>query len=284
MMLYKILEAHGGKLPPGVLVCFCNTGKERTETLDFVEECSQRWSVPIVWLEYRFVRNHDIKVPKLLRTMKDGTPVRSPSGNHSYAIVTHKTASRNGEPFDQVIEARYGMLPNVRNRFCTAELKERTKMRHLKSIGWVEWANAIGFRADEPSRIAKANANRPTYESELLFPLAKAEVHTSDVYDFWRQQPFDLRLNSYEGNCDLCFLKSVGKKIRLCRENPELATWWANHEQQAALNKSIKDGNRFRIDQPSYAALLEQSKRPSLFPLEMLDDPDELSIACHCTD
>ena len=30
---------------------FCNTGMERAETLEFVNECALRWGVPIVWLE-----------------------------------------------------------------------------------------------------------------------------------------------------------------------------------------------------------------------------------------
>lgn len=53
-MLWHILESFGGKLPEDVRVVFCNTGKERPETLDFVERCGQRWGVPIVWLEYRY--------------------------------------------------------------------------------------------------------------------------------------------------------------------------------------------------------------------------------------
>lgn len=52
-MLRMVLDAHGGALPPDVLAIFANTGKEMPETLDFIEECSQRWSVPIKWLEYR---------------------------------------------------------------------------------------------------------------------------------------------------------------------------------------------------------------------------------------
>jgi hypothetical protein len=52
-MLHNVLLAYGGQLPEGVKVVFCNTGKERPETLDFVERCSLQWDVPIVWLEYR---------------------------------------------------------------------------------------------------------------------------------------------------------------------------------------------------------------------------------------
>jgi hypothetical protein len=40
---------------------------------------------------------------------------------------------------------------------------------------------------------------------------------------------------------------------------------------------------RFRTDRPSYAAMLQRSKR-ALLPMTGDDGSDELSIACHCTD
>ena len=52
-MLWHILDAHDGKLPDDVHVCFANTGKEREETLRFVHECATRWGVRVRWLEWR---------------------------------------------------------------------------------------------------------------------------------------------------------------------------------------------------------------------------------------
>lgn len=46
-MLRRILDAHDGELPDDVFVDFTNTGKEREETLVFVNECSVRWGIPI---------------------------------------------------------------------------------------------------------------------------------------------------------------------------------------------------------------------------------------------
>lgn len=51
-MLRRILDAHKDQLPKDVFVTFQNTGVEREETLDFVNEVSQRWT-PVRWLEYR---------------------------------------------------------------------------------------------------------------------------------------------------------------------------------------------------------------------------------------
>ena len=82
-MLWKILEAHGGKLPDDVVACFANTGREMPATLDFVQQMQARWGVPIVWLEYR-------------HAYSDGASRRT-----RYAeVVSHNSASREGEPFD----------------------------------------------------------------------------------------------------------------------------------------------------------------------------------------
>lgn len=274
-MLYRILKAFGGKLPKGIKVIFCNTGKERTETLDFVEMCLQRWGVEIVWLEYR----RDVSKPIIVK----GGNGQPSYGRHSYAVVNYETASRNGEPFDAIIEAisefraeaKNGdpLLPGVRQRYCTAELKIRTMARYLSDIGFpLDYQDAVGLRADEPQRVARSK-NQP-HGKEVVYPLYTAGVTESDVMSFWSAQPFDLKLRQHEGNCDLCYLKS-GAKIRgIIRENPELAKWWIEAE--------TKTGKTFRTDRPRYAVQLQLAQRATLF--DDVPEDDELSIACHCTD
>ena len=38
-----------------LIFIFANTGKERIETLDFINECETRWNLNCVWLEYDLV-------------------------------------------------------------------------------------------------------------------------------------------------------------------------------------------------------------------------------------
>ncbi len=241
-----------------MLVVFCNTGKERPETLDFVERVSCEWGVPVVWLEYRH------------------------NGKPTFAIVDYATASRNGEPLEAAITARRGdsgFLPNPMVRYCTIDTKIKTLIRYLLSLGWSRWSNAIGFRADEPARVAKlrAGANREKRE-EALLPLAVSGVTRADIRAFWDAQPFKLQLGRDEGNCDLCFLKGASKLQRIMSERPDLADWWIRMERES--------GQRFRNHGSSYAALLAKSQRQSLPMMgdDEPDEPDELSIACHCTD
>jgi len=96
-LLRRIIDAFGGRLPPDVLPCFANTGKEMPETLDFVRDCGERWDVAIVWLEY------------------------NPALPEKFERVSPATASRKGEPFERLLVNR-GMLPNPVTRFCTSEL------------------------------------------------------------------------------------------------------------------------------------------------------------------
>jgi len=249
LMLYRILEAFDGTLPEDVHVVFCNTGKERPETLDFVEECSLRWGVNVVWLEYR----HE-------------------PGRHYFEQVDYATASRCGEPFEHAIRAR-SYLPNRVSRFCTAELKVKTMWRWAKSIGLTEYTKAIGLRHDEPKRVRRilSGNGEGRASEEIVLPLDEARVTFDDVTAFWAAQPFDLKLKPHEGNCDLCFLKRRGSLVEMMRERPDLATWWI---EQEATGKLFRTPN----DRPRYELLLAEASQPRLY------DDEEDEIDCACTD
>ena len=58
-LLRHILDTYGGTLPSRSEAIFCNTGHERAETLDFVQELSERWHCPITWIEYTLENDKD---------------------------------------------------------------------------------------------------------------------------------------------------------------------------------------------------------------------------------
>lgn len=180
-MLRQILDAHGGTLPPDVHVAFANTGKERPETLRFVHECGSPWGIRVRWLEWR-------------------------PGNPGFEEVGYNSASRSGEPFAALIRQK-GFLPNAVARFCTQELKIRAMRDFALGLGWERWVNAVGLRYDEGHRVLKALARNDENKERFkaVMPMAKAKHSRQDVMAFWAEQPFDLGLRSYEGNCDLCF-------------------------------------------------------------------------------
>jgi 3'-phosphoadenosine 5'-phosphosulfate sulfotransferase (PAPS reductase)/FAD synthetase len=247
-MLRRILDAHGGALPPDCHVLFSNTGKERVETLEFVRDCAAYWNVPIHYLE-------------------------RPAGG-GVVEVDFASAARNGEPFDALIAQRK-FLPSPVQRFCTTELKIRVMRDWMRARGYEHWTNVVGMRADEPRRVAKGRANEGRERWSLASPLFVAGVRVADVAAFWKAQPFDLRLQSYEGNCDICFLKGFAKRARIIEDRPELSAWWIDAEQRT--------GSTFRAHEPSYQRTLDWTKSQRRLPI--LDDADAPeSVDCGCTD
>ena len=257
-MLWRIMQSHGGKLPDEAIVCFANTGKEEEATLQFVHDCETNWGVKIHWLEYRY----------------DETPA------NRFKVVDFYTASRNGEPFFELIDQNGSpYLPNPVARICTAKLKIRVIHHYLKSIGWEhdESSDWVGIRADEMRRAAKMDRGRT--------PLVAAGVTKETVGQFWRGQTFDLGLPNMNGvtmhgNCDLCFLKPAHQVLSLIREKPERAIWWIKMEEHAqSSNKTFGDGAKFRKDRPSYKEMYAYAMQQT----DMFDQAEE-SIPCFCGD
>ncbi|CEJ15986.1 hypothetical protein BN1110_06337 [bacterium YEK0313] len=250
-MLHQIITAHGGDLPEDVVVAFANTGKEREETLRFVHECGSRWGVHIYWLEWR-----DYK-------------------HAPYAEVGFNSASRKGEPFQALIDKKQ-RLPNWQERWCTQHLKILPLNGLAATFGWEagSYTEVIGLRYDEGHRILKGMANADKYGRKCAYPLSRARVTKADVMAFWRAQDFDLGLEPWEGNCDLCFMKGRGIKKRIIQKRPEAAAWWSANE--SAQRGKQERGWFDRRD--SIAGLAEEVRRnPGLF--DPIDD-EEFDAEC----
>lgn len=269
-MLKHILDAHGGTLPADVHVAFANTGREMPETLEFVRECSVRWGVRIIWVEF------------------------DPSAPNKTRFPSYEQASRNGEPFVAVIRSsKSGMLPSPVIRFCTTEMKiRRFKALMHKVLGYDRWHSVIGLRADEPRRVARQHAANEKGKERWAtgMPLAEAGVAKADVGTWWAAQPFDLRLPTVNGttplgNCDLCFLKSRATIEGIMRARPELAEWWIEREREAddrtvSVETRQMSVRHFRKDRPGYAELLAAVQSQTTMPFEA----GEESVDCACTD
>lgn len=209
---------------------FANTGKEREETLKFLNQCDKRWNLGVTWLEA--VISHEKGV---------GT---------NYKIVDFETASRNGEPFEEMIK-KYG-LPNQSRPHCTRELKQVPIHKYMKSIT-KNYTTAIGIRIDE--------AHRCNWEKvktgEFYYPLATEVRATKEfIINWWDKQDFNLELKSYEGNCDVCWKKSSRKLMTICIENPKLFDWWVDMETKHGTNK----GYTFFRQNKSALDIIEMAK------------------------
>lgn len=233
-----------------MIFVFANTGKEREETLQFIDKCDKEFGLNLIWVEA--INDEEKKV----------TP--------NFKIVDFKTASRNGEPFELLI-SKIGIV-NQNAPKCTEFLKTLVIKKYIKSIGWNKYITALGIRSDEPKRInrEKAKSKRLLYFADIL------NVNKSDVNLFWSKQSFDLNLKSYEGNCDLCFKKSIRKLMTIVKENPHLADWWREMENKYKdfipdrykHNKKLNGDLKFYRDNMSIDDIIEESK----FPFEMAKD------------
>ena len=252
-MLEKVLDAHGGELPPRCEAIFANTGKERPETLDFVQEVTERWGVPISWVEFGYV----------------------PGGKPKYRanVVTRGTAATNGEPFEVMLRV-VSYMPSVTERICTSELKVQTIDRYLwqtRKLTKRQTRKLIGFRFDEPARWKPALYQ----ECAVAYPMVDAGVTKADVAAFWQSQPFDLGIESRFGNCDLCYLKQRRNLLETLRAEPWRADWWIEAERRR--------GRTFRIGE-SFAQLRDAALAPVDTGETSAGDEDEAGLPCFCTD
>ena len=270
-VLAKHIKSNPDKYP-NVIYVFLNTGKEVEKTLQFVDRCDKEWNLGVVWLE-----------AKVIDEKGKGT---------TYQIVDFKTASRNGEPFEDMLK-KYP-LPNNMASNCTRELKQRpidaylrdnselsffkehcekegsyifdedyqngtwkltTAYERFKRTNKVEVVRVIGIRADE--------AHRKSIHAEsenIIYPLCdEIPFNERMVRMFWEKQSFDLGLKDYEGNCDLCFKKSLKKRLTIIKQNPDSAKWWLDMEQKY----SSEEVPRFDLrTNKSIEQLVEMAQRP----------------------
>ena len=259
-MLRKILDANGG-IPDNAICIFNNTGKEREETLVFVNEMATQWGVDIVWLEYWF--------DSTAKGVKGAPKVK-------HRVVAFDTCSRMGEPFEAMIKNKQ-YLPNVVHRICTAQLKIGTTERYLRrQIGWKGWRDIVGIRGDERSRAERMIKSRCTIDAPMFW----AKVDKDEIGDYWKNNNFDLGINSAKSNCDACFLKARSDIIQTFKNEPTRAAWWIKMENLVRKNKRAEGQsiNQFRKDK-SMAELLDMAMHDDV-PVNTTD----AKVDCFCGD
>lgn len=246
-MLWKILQAHGGRLPVDVVPVFANTGLEHEKTYEFIRDCERFWKTKIRWVEF--------------------------AGKRNWREVDFETASRNGEPFELLIKER-NYLPNPITRFCTGVLKIQTISAFAGYLfNGKDFLEAIGLRYDEPRRIS--SFKKWTGERDICFPLFADKKTTDDVFAFWNQNHFKLGIQRVFSNCVGCFLKGAGNLAFIEEQEPGALEWWSRQEERGVNGKPAK----FRSDRPSYRGLIQMVKDQKTFQF-----PEDDALPCSCTD
>lgn len=269
LMLRRLLDRWGGALPSSKLAVFANTGEEAEGTLVFVREISERWGVPIRWVEFQ----------------REPVPGAAFDDIAHFREVDYCTAARKGEPFDAMIDWKK-YLPNPSQRLCTEWLKVRASLGLAASLGFpikrvdtgkdgrrrietfADFDQHLGIRADEPRRVAE---NRS--KEHVRMPLADLGITRGDVLAFWKAQPFDLEIRKGEGNCRLCFEKGVPQLRNVARNAPDEAglSRWVDRERR--IKATMKKAH-------PYAAIESFVRRQLPMLQEPIEEDDARPCAC----
>ncbi len=192
-----------------MVTVFANTGKEQEGTLMFVNNCAKQWNIPIVWIE---ASHRD----------KDGRMYSNKGWATRHKIVTFETASRRGEPFEEVISCLG--IPSTNAPFCSDQLKRKPIERYLRSIGWKGYHKAIGIRADEVDRI---NVNHE--KLKILYPLIMLNPKTKqEILNVFTRNELgvELFIDADLGNCDNCWKKDLPRLCRNAKKDRFSFMWW----------------------------------------------------------
>ena len=182
--------------------------------------------------------------------------------------------------------------------------------------GGIEYIAFIGLRGDEGLRVARVEARSSDihanagYEGEHVYmPLTRMHVNRADVQHFWRQQGWDLKLNSNKAlsNCVYCFLKGVGnlaeihaemesRKKRNVRgfgstvDTPCDLQWWSRMERKYGRDLEKEDRERTNPDGRPFIGFFGASTDFSYDTLAAGEDRASLSryadsvLPCDCTE
>ena len=206
-MTWWLLNEWNNRNDYEIIVVFANTGKEHEGTLEFVNKCSIEWEINIIWVEARHKDD-------------SGNPYSKKGWAVNHRIVDFVTASRKGEPFEEMISLLG--IPSTNAAFCSKQLKKLAIESLLANIGWVDYITAIGIRMDEVDRVSETwRENKITYPLIEINPITKVMVVI-----WWVSQEFDLDIPDDLGNCDCCWKKDMNRLTRIAKQHPKRFKWW----------------------------------------------------------
>lgn len=206
-----------------LLFAFANTGQEHEKTLEFVDQCDREFGLNLVWLE---------------------AVVNESGASSTSKIVDFSSASRNGEPFSDVIE-KYG-IPNQAYPHCNREMKLNPIHDYAKKhFNGEKYKTAIGIRIDETRRVSKNAAK--AHSDGIIYPLIDSfPADKMDINDWWEDQDFNLAIPEHYGNCVTCWKKSDRKLFTIITEEPERFDFFKRMESKYP-HAGHNDGIRKRV-------------------------------------
>ena len=215
--------------------------------------------------------------------MDDETLIRlhdKNGGNTPDAVLIEKAAFVRSRPTFRPAQAYCDFSKCVQDA-PPGGLKEKSRGGKVSLSGddCADYVAFVGFRHDEPARIARMRARNydrderqniadphiAAPEGEYVYaPLDNMGATKSDILAFWNKQKWDLRLphNVNFSNCVFCFLKGSGaladalagrekwekklpKKLRAQEDTPGDIRWWAKMESKYGRDL-VREGRKIQ--------------------------------------
>ena len=254
-----------------IIYAMANTSKERKESLEFMHKCDMYFNLNLTWLEAEFHSKGIGVTPK---------------------IIKYQNLKRKGEVFEQGIK-KLG-IPSKVNKWCNRDMKLEILRKYADSIfGKNNYSVAVGIRVDEIDRIRKDYK-----ENNVFYPLIDYKIGSRERNKFWKEQPFNISIPAFKGNCDLCFAKSNRKLMTIIKEEPDKALWWDSMikkygqitiEGKPSYNDLLKENNimTFYRNYNTIEDLVKMSERPFykatdeyIYENNLFDAEDECGSGC----
>lgn len=231
-MMARHIQTHEKYEKYKKIYVFCNTGMERTETVQFLKNIERQWNIPL------------IKIQGVYST-KMGTGV-------SYKKVSWEQMDMEAKTFSEAIKhvnkGTYSGLPNSAAPYCSGMLKTIPCEKLSNALfGNKNYIKAIGFRREDmPLRISFPEIKK---DKKRIYPLLtdfEQPITQQDLNKYWDRQPFKLAIHGDFGNCVLCWKKSMPNLIKVIKKGTKFVDWFREMEEEYGNTsfrerRSIKD-------------------------------------------
>jgi len=201
---------------------FMDTGAEHPKTYEFIRNCVEHFGIDLVCLRVNI------------------NPTLGEA--NGYDVVQLSACKPDLQPWRDMSQ-KYG-TPHVHGAFCTQFMKTRPYYKYCDDqFGKDNYISWLGIRVDEGNRLKQKDGMR--YLAEIS-PMEK-----NDILGWWKQQDFDLEIESeWLGNCVFCLKKGTNRIELARRSEPRMAMSFdamlKNPENRVAEGKKAPNEYIFR--------------------------------------
>jgi len=189
-LCYLMKQKHGDNVD----FIYMDTGAEHKNTYSFIKNVNREFNLNLTCIRLKI------------------NPVLGKA--NSYEIIPTEEIKPDLKPWVDMTK-KYG-TPYLKGPFCTDRMKlvpyEKYCNEKYGKKSYITW---LGIRADEPRRLKE--------RKDVEYLASISDFDKQDVLEWWSEQPFDLDLEDWLGNCVFCIKKGLNKIALAAKDEPELA-------------------------------------------------------------